>query len=633
MGKSAKVFKNSLARVSAIRVSKPPSKISSKEVVDSASTVPLIQKLTSTDAKERVLAVSTIAKLLDDSNLRKIFLKEKLIQIIIDRSLSDGSDEVVKESYGILRNLAIEEGHDVCVFLWRKDILSAISITLEKIKVKLDEFANSSNSKNGSTTEKRLIFDLLENIISLLTSLGASSDDIMSSIFSRIPDLAVFELTLLNSKIISENVKVAAAENLYILSEDSHEFIEQIQTSGISLGGDLSTPIEMYINGIQYNISEISFTASIDILDVCKSIVKNIKSVSVEQNLKIIDPNESIESLTADDSTYSEAKNSIIAVQLGLELLTAIAESVVTNHSKKGKRKAQAGNNAKEEEEEVEVDAENDDAEPELNEDEDLDDAMVDYDNEGGVQTSVILEDPVLHYLLTSGLDIVVPLLEFSDLQPRALQALNNMAWTFNSVCPTAPEWLSKAEKLWVAVATILKSLPDDKVDGRTGSIGVLWAIANTFKGQVPFEVSDIRWFISHFQKSSGSRDLLNYRVGTVGLLGVIAAVQGRIDVTKEISIFLITQILALPNNEPQIVIEALNAIYDIFADKEFDYDDEVFVKENLLKRLQGSLLPVRQMAKKIDRRKDLELRTKADEVALNLQRFISYKIKEQKHK
>jgi hypothetical protein len=77
--------------------------------------------------------------------------------------------------------------------------------------------------------------------------------------------------------------------------------------------------------------------------------------------------------------------------------------------------------------------------------------------------------------------------------------------------------------------------------------------------------------------------------------------------------------------------VEALNAIYDIYADAEFDYDMPVFVQGNFNQELKGMVKMVRFMVRNVDRRKNKDLRDRGDEALMNLTEFIKYKDHERK--
>lgn len=62
---------------------------------------------------------------------------------------------------------------------------------------------------------------------------------------------------------------------------------------------------------------------------------------------------------------------------------------------------------------------------------------------------------------------------------------------------------------------------------------------------------------------------------------------------------FLVSSLSALPptgNTATDPAIEALNAIFDVYADAEFDYDEPVFVKHNFLEHLKVILPKVQSM-------------------------------------
>lgn len=77
--------------------------------------------------------------------------------------------------------------------------------------------------------------------------------------------------------------------------------------------------------------------------------------------------------------------------------------------------------------------------------------------------------------------------------------------------------------------------------------------------------------------------------------------------------------------------MEALNAIYDVYADSGFDYDMPVFVQGKFNQELKGMIKMVRFMVRNIDRRKNRDLRNRGDEALMNLTEFIKYKDNERR--
>lgn len=88
-------------------------------------------------------------------------------------------------------------------------------------------------------------------------------------------------------------------------------------------------------------------------------------------------------------------------------------------------------------------------------------------------------------------------------------------------------------------------------------------------------------------------------RVKSIGTLGVIARKQGAVDTNKVIGQFLLGVLQELPPKgvtTPDSAIEALNAIYDIYADADFDYDEPVFIKGGFLSALKAIVPAVKSM-------------------------------------
>ena len=82
-----------------------------------------------------------------------------------------------------------------------------------------------------------------------------------------------------------------------------------------------------------------------------------------------------------------------------------------------------------------------------------------------------------------------------------------------------------------------------------------------------------------------------------------------------------------------EIVSESLNAVFDIYADGEFEYDEPVFVNMGYNALLKGAFAGLRERVKKLDKRKHKIVRERADEALMNLKAFIQYKENELKLK
>ncbi|KAK9449305.1 uncharacterized protein V1518DRAFT_426993 [Limtongia smithiae] len=635
MVKTKRASRNSLVRVSAIRAPPPTrnatSSLSSSAAVAAASTqessAALVRQLSSSSARDRITAARTISSVLEMSAARNYLLREKLVQTVLERSLTDSDEEVVCEGFGILRSLAAEQGYEVCVFLWRKDVLASVTVYLGKIEKLL--------AQNIAGPERRLMYSLLENVLALTTSLGGCSDDIRTSIVSRLPDLTNVDMQLISSNTVPESTKVIAAENLYVLSDMNKEYVEKIKSSGFSFSDNCSVPVRVYLAGVQYNILETvgassNATAAAEIDDIVATLSDCLNAVDVRDCLSVLAPNlvDGVERPPAiTDEKYQAAQNNIIGVQIALELITGISESL-TAPQKGGKSRSDPM-----------PDADGDDAMEEEGKQEDSDEDMQAVDDAGEAVNTLRRLVP---YMVT--------LLPIAELQSHALHALNNSAWTLTVLCSTENEWRTCALGLWTTMATLLRTLIDDpnsSLDNSTACIGVQWACSKTMSGKVPVQLADVRYLINAFKAKTSDHESprstndpghdmtsyvqLEFQVRTVGLLGALAQRQGRVDMTREIAVFLITQVASLPNTRSEVVIESLDALFDIFGDKAYDYDYEVFVRGGLLKHLSGCLEKVRRMAKSIDGRTQQVLRMRADDAAINLARFVQYKTEERR--
>lgn len=74
------------------------------------------------------------------------------------------------------------------------------------------------------------------------------------------------------------------------------------------------------------------------------------------------------------------------------------------------------------------------------------------------------------------------------------------------------------------------------------------------------------------------------------------------------------------------LATQALDSLFDIYADETSDYDVPVFRASGYLPTLEALQVAWRTRTKQVDRRKDGELRSMADEVAVNLKAFVAYR-------
>lgn len=102
--------------------------------------LPILKDLTSIDLKARSAAALAITNIIEDTKCRKLLLREKLVTILLEQTITDLSLETKAAGWGILRNLAIEEEADFCIHLYRLDILTAIEGMMRNVRISAKSF-------------------------------------------------------------------------------------------------------------------------------------------------------------------------------------------------------------------------------------------------------------------------------------------------------------------------------------------------------------------------------------------------------------------------------------------------------------------------------------------------------------
>ncbi|KAF9378209.1 hypothetical protein CPC16_011422 [Podila verticillata] len=223
----------------------------------------------------------------------------------------------------------------------------------------------------------------------------------------------------------------------------------------------------------------------------------------------------------------------------------------------------------------------------------------------------------------------------------RAIEALNNFLLTMADSVPG--KWWYKhrkadADQCWTwlfqqagAVAgNGVQVGAEEKGQEMRGAVldaivGCLWTLARGLDAEVPLADFHIPALMGAYTSTTSD----SMRVKSIGCLGVIAKRQGAIETNKAVGEFLMNLLKNNPSTEA--CVEALNAMYDIYADKDFDYDLPVYVQRNFNQELRGMIKMVKFMVRNIDRRKSRDLRNRADEAAMNLVEFVKYKENERR--
>lgn len=134
MGKARKNRNNNVRSVSS-PTARPlnPAESAASNALRESKILPVVKNLGSTNPKQRSEAVHAINNLLEDVTCRRLLLKERVVQKLMEEMLNDSNQEVVVYGWGALRNIAAEEGYDQSIFMYRKDILTPAAAAIKTV--------------------------------------------------------------------------------------------------------------------------------------------------------------------------------------------------------------------------------------------------------------------------------------------------------------------------------------------------------------------------------------------------------------------------------------------------------------------------------------------------------------------
>lgn len=239
------------------------------------------------------------------------------------------------------------------------------------------------------------------------------------------------------------------------------------------------------------------------------------------------------------------------------------------------------------------------------------------------------------------------------SVQRLALSALNNIAWSvslldFSDSTNEAIQrsWDPVGRRIWADVVVPIISSDTADLTLATQVTSLAWAVSRSLRGAPaaaqPLAADEHRKFMALYQSTRGATSATDtageagradpfHAIGVkcIGVLGQLALDPAPIDRNREIGTFLVTVLDGVTETTPAAdAVEALDQIFDIYGDEALPCDKHVFWKESFLRHLEDAVPKARAMAKSVDRKRQAELRTRADEVVMNLTRFIAYKRK-----
>lgn len=572
---------------------------------------PLLEKLHSAVPNDRAMALGSISVLCEDPYMRKLLLKERLIQTVLSKLLNDNNTDIVVESFGLLRNIALEEGYDVSTQLWRADIWVSIDQGFSKLLESLKALQSGQGQATKNSGEsKRLLFDYADNLLSLVVALANGSDDILRQVLdAKVERLFEVIIGLLQYGLAKLPLTVfnTVLDLLYDFSSESFQFIEAVAgneylaTFVRSLPDQMNAPgfnelTKVLIQGVylQFLDMDITFQQANDIIHAVCSSVKAIDLEQVNKDLSVVCHDEEL--VKSKDSEvaqkikhYTAARGNAMmklqSIEISIDLITAIIEMIASlSEEKKGP----------------------------------LPDSLL--------ETLKVYLPHVFDSLSR----------EFPS---RILIAWNNLLWLYLTLEINFFDLEGEPYKnLWKFVL----SVQEEEIDLKMGKLSVVWALLKTITMQsdpnvwlstlhlsndMNFVNSTIESYKKDMSNSSISReDAIELGQRYCGVLSTYATFQNQIQINEIIGKFILEQLCSA--NVPAVLLaDFTNSLFEIYGDKDFDYNQPVFVQNNFLDILRTKVVPnLKAQFKLVDKNKDPQVKERCTETFNTLDSFIQYK-------
>lgn len=513
--------------------------------------------------------------------------------------------------------------------------------------------------------QQSLLWSLSTSVAGLISSLGEAQEEILDAI-SGIPAILNFLFGLLNAASVPGELFTEALSCIASLTEDNKILTQQIVEREAWLKGLMQLrehggPRAVAACAVLHNI----FTA-LEWFDHNTPMDGASDAMLIPTLVQCMSQVQGEDSLSNGSSHLNPDQILQTALEITASIATSLQEALEhgANHEKEFEGFDDKAEKS-EKEDEVMADDINDDAsggedeeEDDEEEGEEEEDEMtmeeIEADMERVIGDGSDDEDdgediqPTLNALIRIATPFILDLTKSSSekIRTSAISALNNIAWSISSIdFSTASSrlikmWKPLAQQIWSeAITPVLASNTAD-IDLASSITSLAWAVARSVQGQLEIGNDEQKKFMALYLASkslppptdSDAADAFQgLGVKCIGVLGRLALDPAPVALNREIGVFLLTVLAGLPETPVADAVQALDEIFDIYADKSYACD-ETFWSDGFYKHLEELKVKVSKAAKGVDKRKETELRSRADEAALNLQRFLSYKKKEKKH-
>ncbi|GKT47477.1 putative aryl-alcohol dehydrogenase AAD14 [Colletotrichum spaethianum] len=634
------------------------------------SILPVIKNLQSSEPKSRTAAAEAVSNLVSNEKCRKLLLREQIVHIVLNETLTDASLDSRAAGWDILRVLAEEEEADFCIHLYRQDVLSAMGFASQTI------LENLTKSPAMSKGQLKATWAITEPVVALLSALAEAQDEILEAIVAieGIKNLLFAIIAYADSP---PSICLDALSALLTLSEDNTRLAQDV------VADDSPKPLTALLK-----LQGVPGAKGVLACGVLHNILTTLQWFDGTPDQKSLSDASLIPTLSSalrdakqesDLPPKSQWSNPTEVLQLALEILADIGTTLQQSMRGDSKKDGEEWNGIGDEDDtamdEDDKDMEQGSGEEDNAEDDDEDDESMDEDAmqaDMDLVTGVDDDDeeearmddlPTLRELVQQAVPQLISLATASSqsedaaqLQAHALSALSNIAWSISVFdfsedhnAAILKAWTPSGKAIWGKVIVPILAANTADVELATKVTSLAWAVSRSLPGRVPLGGDEHNKFMALYQATKGlaqpnangtngdkAKDeepedpFQGLGVKCIGVLGQLARDPAPIALNREIGVFLITVVNALPETPAADAVEALNQLFDIYGDEELACDKEVFWKDNFLQHLEAAQPKVKALVKTIDKRTQPELRTRADEVVLNLGRFIQYKKKKQ---
>ncbi|KZZ95368.1 ARM-like repeat-containing protein [Moelleriella libera RCEF 2490] len=639
-----------------------------------AKILPVVRNLEAADSKARSAAAAAITSLIQDEKARKLLLREGIVHTILTRIVTDAAPESRAAGWAILQALAQEEEADFCVHLYRSDVTTAIRSAAKTVGEMLLSQGSALVRLPGAANA--WIADTTASLVALLTALAEASDEILEAISAdaTITDL-LFLLVMITGDDGSRSLESRRSDALaclMILTEDNGDLAERLVANAACFQALSTLKSETNADGVLACAVLHNVFASLESLQNPPRVPNADDSVLIPTLTSIIATAQPSPVITNGNHGQS---STVEQQQLALETIASIGTSLNSGNrddaaplKSRGTRPPKddqdmedaeddSGSAAADEGETSAADDDNDDDDDdEMDEDEMQADMEMVTGADDGESDDNIDDMPGLKLLLRDTMPELVRVATFPPnsedalrLQSHALSALNNIAWSISLVdfsddqnAGILQAWTPIGRSLWEQVITPILSSDTADVSLATVVTSLAWAVARSLGGNTPLQGNEHQKFTALYQAtqsmpppSSSTSDAQQdpfQRLGVkcIGVLGQLAMPPAAVPLNRAIGAFLVDLVAQLPGTPAADAVEALNQLFDIYADEDAACDAQVFWQDGFLARLEDVLPKARAMAKSVNKKTFPELRTRADEAVMNLGRFLAYK---KKHK